>query len=130
MQTTNLAMLQFQQNAAQLKLPLYQRWYKWTTDHCDRLLDDALRTGSDKGTNNHYVGTITTVSPHPSEGGWPNPLTVVDGQQRLATLSLLLEAIAQIMPGAEAPEGFAPDQIRARFLLDPWQPATSATSSS
>ena len=71
------------------------------------------------GINNHYVGTITTVSPHPSEGVWSNPPTVVDGQQRLATLSLLLEAIAQIMPGADAPEGFVPDHIRARFLLDP-----------
>ena len=119
MQTTDLPILEFLKNAAQLKLPLYQRWYDWKTDHCDRLLDDALRTGSDPGINNHYVGTITTVSPHPSQGVWPRPLTVVDGQQRLATLSLLLEAIAQNMPGADAPDGFAPDQIRARFLRDP-----------
>ena len=119
MQTTDLPILEFLKNSAQLKLPLYQRWYDWKTDHCDRLLGDALRTGSDNRINNHYVGTITTVSANPSKRGWPNPLTVVDGQQRLATLSLLLEAIAQIMPGAEAPDGFAPDQIRAHFLLDP-----------
>ena len=68
MQTTDLPMLEFLKNANQLKLPLFQRWYAWKTDHCDRLLGDALRTGSDPGINNHYVGTIPTVSPHPSQG--------------------------------------------------------------
>ena len=119
MQTTDLPMVEFLKNANQLKLALYQRWYDWKTDHCDRLLGDALRTGSDPDINNHYVGTITTVSPHPSQGAWPHALTVVDGQQRLATLSLLLKAIAQRLPGADAPDGFTPEQIHARFLQDP-----------
>ena len=117
MQANDLPILDFIRNAFQLRLPLYQRWYDWTTDHCDRLLEDALRTGSDRAIDNHYVGTITTMLPHDAKRTASHPLTVVDGQQRLATLSLLLGAIAETIPGADAPDGFTPDKIRARYLV-------------
>ena len=119
MQANDLPILDFIRNAVQLRLPLYQRWYDWTTDHCDRLLEDALRTGSDSAIDNHYVGTITTMLPPDAKRTASHPLTVIDGQQRLATLSLLLGAIAQNIPGADAPDGFTPEKIRARYLMDP-----------
>ena len=119
MQANDLPILDFIRNAFQLGLSLYQRRYDWTTDHCDRLLEDALRTGSDSAIDNHYVGTITTMLPPDAKRTASHPLTVIDGQQRLATLSLLLGAIAQNIPGADAPDGFTPEKIRARYLMDP-----------
>ena len=114
-----LSILYFIRNAFQFRLPLCQRWYDWTTDHCDRLLEDALRTGSDRAIDSHYVGTITTMFPPDAKRTASHPLTVIDGQQRLATLSLILAAIAQNIPAGDAPDGFTPEEIRARYLMNP-----------
>ena len=117
--TRVIPLLPFIRTSLQLALPLFQRWYDWEISHCERLFDDAMRAGSDPGIHNHYLGAVTTTSPHPSEGAWDGPLVVADGQQRLTTVSLLLEAIARNMPANDSPAGFAPDQIRARYLHDP-----------
>ena len=114
MDTRVTLLLPFIRNAPQLEVPLFQRWYDWDISHCERLWDDAMRVGSDPAIHNHYLGAVTTTSPHPSEGAWEGPTTLVDGQQRLTSVSLLLEAIARHMPANDAPRGFAPDQIRAR----------------
>ena len=114
-----ISLLSFMRNVSQLRLPLYQRWYKWEISDCDRLWDDAMRVGSDPDTGRHYMGAITTMFPDPCHDASDGPTTLVDGQQRLATSSLLLEAIARHMPAQDAPPGFAPNQIRARYLMDP-----------
>lgn len=119
MDTRVTLLLPFIRNSPQLEVPLFQRWYDWDISHCERLWDDAMRVGSNPAIHNHYLGAVTTTSPHPSEGAWEGPTTLVDGQQRLTSVSLLLEAIARHMPANDAPRGFAPDQIRARYLHDP-----------
>ena len=80
MQTTDLPFLQFLRNFLHLILPIYQRRYRWTAQHCERLVDDAFRAGADPEIRSHYVGMITTMSPHHSSGPWYSPLTIVDGQ--------------------------------------------------
>jgi hypothetical protein len=68
-----------------LKVPYYQRPYRWTAEnHVKLLLQDLIRE-RDKGENNKY--RIGTVILHQSQG---DALNIVDGQQRLVTLSLLL----------------------------------------
>ena len=116
MQTTDLPFLQFLRNAPQLLLPIYQRRYRWTAQHCERLVADALRAGADPEIRSHYVGMITTVSPHHSSGPWHSPLTIVDGQQRIATTLMLLAILARRLPGENVALGLTPDQIGPYFL--------------
>jgi hypothetical protein len=69
-----------------LVIPAYQRDYAWTTGNIDDLFEDieeAMELGS-----GHYLGTFIL-----SQTGKTTPVNVVDGQQRLTTLTMLLDAL-------------------------------------
>ncbi len=71
-------------------IPVYQRNYDWAWENCERLLGDlrALARTRDEGdeTRTHFLGTICSKSMPGSQK------TIIDGQQRITTLSLLLRA--------------------------------------
>ncbi len=69
-----------------LVIPGYQRDYAWQRRNVDDLFSDveeALESGG-----GHYLGTFILSQPHPSAKA-----QVVDGQQRLTTLTILLNAL-------------------------------------
>lgn len=74
----------------QFVIPVFQRDYSWTTEQCHQMWDDILRASySDAG---HFIGGIVYVAagtPASTFQKW----FVIDGQQRLATLTLLLAAM-------------------------------------
>lgn len=75
-------------------IPIYQRRYSWKKAQCERLFDDiedACREG-----RSHFIGCIITVS----EGGMGEYL-VIDGQQRITTISLLLKAAYDLLKNGE-----------------------------
>jgi hypothetical protein len=69
-----------------LEIPAYQRDYAWTTSNIDDLFEDIEEAMELDG--GHYLGTFIL-----SQTGKTAPVKVVDGQQRLTTLTLLLEAL-------------------------------------
>ncbi|MBV9229116.1 MAG: DUF262 domain-containing protein, partial [Chloroflexi bacterium] len=79
-------------------IPLYQRAYAWTTEDAERLLDDLLdamgeSTQDPKETSPYFLGSIVLTR------GDKSDFEVVDGQQRLATITMLLAALrASIRP--------------------------------
>ena len=71
----------------QFIIPVYQRNYSWLTENCNQLFNDLVGlVHSDRPT--HFFGSIVTS---PADGYGINRL-VIDGQQRLTTISLLLLA--------------------------------------
>jgi hypothetical protein len=68
-----------------LKVPTYQRSYAWTDDNVKELLTDIHAAMRD-GAKEYFLGSILTQ-------GKDNALEIVDGQQRLATTSILIAAI-------------------------------------
>ncbi len=73
-----------------LEIPAYQRDYAWTTSNIDDLFEDieeAMELGS-----GHYLGTFIL-----SQTGKMAPVRVVDGQQRLTTLTMLLNALVDVV---------------------------------
>ncbi|MBM6981115.1 MAG: DUF262 domain-containing protein [Bifidobacterium thermophilum] len=71
-------------------IPLYQRNYSWKTDQIDQLFADIRYEDE-----NYYVGNLLVV-PHEQQGkNIPDAYDVIDGQQRLTTVSLFLLAIWQ-----------------------------------
>ena len=68
-------------------VPKYQREYIWSKEHWEYLLNDLLE--SDEG---HFLGSILCVDKGKDASGI-RPLEIIDGQQRLATISLLYAAI-------------------------------------
>jgi len=69
-----------------LKVPPHQREYRWTEKHVDRLFED-LHGVLDSDNPQYFLGTIVTI---PDANG---VLEIVDGQQRLATITILLSSI-------------------------------------
>ena len=74
---------------ADLSIPSYQRPYKWTIKHVQQLLDDLLTHFR----NQEQVYRIGTVVMHKYSKDNKKMLDIVDGQQRLITLSLLLHSL-------------------------------------
>lgn len=83
-----------------LSIPSYQRVYSWTTRQCEELWLDVMRAGRDS--RPHFTGVMLFESEgagdSAGEGG--GRIDVIDGQQRLTTLTLLLLAFARHLDGA------------------------------
>ena len=75
----------------ELKVPRYQRDYSWDEDYVETYLQDiSLAISQDEPT--YFIGSLVVINRN------ENLLEVVDGQQRLATTSLLLSAIKHLCP--------------------------------
>lgn len=96
----------------QFVIPVYQRNYDWLIDNCDQLFSDLVKL-SRSNRCSHFFGSIVTSSADSSY----NRL-VIDGQQRLTTISLLLLAgIKAVKDGAiEISEGSKIDEAYEVFL--------------
>ena len=91
-------------NSIQFIVPVFQRDYKWGREQWQRLWDDINRVGSGKINAGHFLGSlvqIDTGKTTPSLSSW----LVIDGQQRLATLTLLAAALRDHINSIELEEG-------------------------
>lgn len=143
MEVTKTTILDLLSDSANgLSIPSYQRVYSWTTRQCEELWLDVLRAGRDS--RPHFTGVMLFEgegsgapcdgSPH-GDGGLnaddaSGRTDVIDGQQRLTTLTLLLLAFVRHLSKAAASpddggDAFAagslphPEDIAKRFLLVP-----------
>ena len=105
--TTLLEMLG--EAGARYVIPVYQRAYSWTESQCDAFWDDAVQTARDR--RPHYTG-VSLYRLGRSEGAGRS-LILVDGQQRLATATLLLAAMRDFVRDDDP--GLA-DELNARYL--------------
>ncbi len=105
----------------QFSVPLYQRTYSWTEkqwgplwtavrEQAEALLD------SDNGPR-HFLGSVVLAPGVPLPGG-PQRWIIVDGQQRLTTLSLLLCALRDRVHLEDAKLA---KQIQEDFLVNRWE---------
>jgi uncharacterized protein with ParB-like and HNH nuclease domain len=76
-------------NKTQFVIPVYQRNYDWSIGHCKQLLDDILEVGANKRMNAHFIGSIVYVHDDVYTSSRIKELTIIDGQQRLTTLTLV-----------------------------------------
>ena len=80
------------QAGMQIRVPIWQRRYSWTSDQWSELWSDIERTNE---ATDHFVGSVVVLQ-ESSRRGSPNRVDrflVVDGQQRRATLALLCAAL-------------------------------------
>ena len=70
-------------------IPLYQRKYAWQRKHCERLFADLVKVKRENR-RSHFFGSIVTVRANDVD----DDLLIIDGQQRITTLSLLVLAAA------------------------------------
>lgn len=80
----------------QFRIPIYQRAYSWRQEHCARLLKDILTIAAAPAGVTHFLGSVVYVADGNFMAAGVTPLLVIDGQQRLTTLSLLLLALRHL----------------------------------
>jgi len=110
----------FNQNVQYL-VPRWQRRYVWGETEIDRLIEDMLAIAeAENQARPHYGGTLITVQ----ESISPVMMVyrVVDGQQRLTTVSILLACIADTLAANGADGDLNPEEIRDDLLTNPEEP--------
>lgn len=75
----------------QFLTPVYQRYYSWDIEQCTRLWNDIVEMQK-KGRAGHFVGSIVNIAEQAMPTGIQKYM-IIDGQQRMTTLSLLLLAL-------------------------------------
>ncbi|WQS47735.1 DUF262 and DUF1524 domain-containing protein [Helicobacter pylori] len=88
--TTLLKFFEENQNN-QFVIPIYQRLYSWKKEQCEQLWDDIIKIGGNDKMNGHFIGSILYVLVSNTHSN--NTLLIIDGQQRLTTITLLFIAL-------------------------------------
>ncbi|MGL2633250.1 GmrSD restriction endonuclease domain-containing protein [Helicobacter pylori] len=113
--TTLLGFFEENQNN-QFVIPIYQRVYSWKKEQCEQLWDDIIKIGGNDKMNGHFIGSILYVL----DGNTPSsPLLIIDGQQRLTTITLLLIALRNHSSDeVKILEKFSCKEIENRYLIN------------
>ncbi|UOS12122.1 DUF262 and DUF1524 domain-containing protein [Helicobacter pylori] len=96
----------------QFVIPVYQRVYSWDKEQCKQLWDDIVKTGGDDKMDGHFIGSIVFVH----DGIYStshNELLIIDGQQRLTTITLLLTALRDHLS-----DGVKRKEIENHYLIN------------
>jgi alkylated DNA nucleotide flippase Atl1 len=111
----------------QFRVPLYQRHYRWRTDQQDDLWQDILeqyravaQAGSD--VPRHFIGSVVAVERDPDPLHDFRDFRIVDGQQRLTTLSVAIAALRDVAAQDDL-EQF--ERFNAKYLVNTTEPRGS-----
>jgi len=119
LKATEARLLEFLKKSPQFIIPIYQRTYSWTERECRQLWDDIMRTGLNDNISAHFIGSIVYIEKGLYHVTSQPPLFVIDGQQRLTTVTLILEALALRLGNSEPVDGFSAKKLRSYYLLNP-----------
>lgn len=94
-------------------VPVYQRNYNWKKEQCKRLFDD-LEDIINSGFRTHFLGSVVSIY------GMGKEYLIIDGQQRVTTVSILLIAMCQIIRELGDSKGIitTEEQIKECYLIN------------
>lgn len=119
MKATEAKLLDFLKKSPQFVIPIYQRTYSWTDKECRQLWDDIIRTGGNDAIAVHFVGSIVYIEKGLYHVSSQSPLLVINGQQRLTSVTLLIAALAEALGESEPLEDFSAAKLRGYYLMNP-----------
>ena len=77
------------------RIPIYQRKYSWKEEQVEELLEDILRVGSGNAYD-HFIGSYVYLEQGKAKRSALKTRTIIDGQQRITTLTLIFLVISEI----------------------------------
>ena len=123
MDTYHIEFLELLNGQVQYVVPRWQRRYCWDRADIERLVEDLMAVAKAGPESTHYGGTLLTFPEPGAVPGVVRTIRVVDGQQRLTTVSILLACIAEKLgPNGQCGEWTA-EIIREDRLTNPRRPA-------
>ena len=99
-------------------IPVYQRNYDWKTENCKQLYDDLVKVVKE-GRKSHFFGSIVSVFNPDSHG---EEYLIIDGQQRLTTVTLLLLAMFNLLNSGviSSSKSNRKQFLYEEYLVDKW----------
>lgn len=115
MKANEKGLLRFLEGAdKQFIIPIYQRNYDWKKEHCEQLFNDLIDICKNNF-RNHFLGSIVSIYFDDGDG---QEYLVIDGQQRLTTISLLLLAIYNLIDSKKIVTEFKKEQLKEEYLVN------------
>ncbi len=98
-------------------IPLYQRNYDWKEENCEQLFQDLIKLHN-SNRKSHFFGSIVSSIQSGTEDRY-----IIDGQQRITTVSLILIAMVNAMKEGiiKADDNKLVEKIFKRYLVDEYQ---------
>ena len=99
-------------------IPVYQRKYDWKIENCNKLYEDLKKIIRNKRSSHFFGSIVSQVVPDGSKIEYH----IIDGQQRLTTVTLLLLAMGNLVKEGRVhtEEDDLNQQILQRFIIAPW----------
>lgn len=107
-------------NETTFAIPVYQRNYDWTLTQCKQLLHDIIETGKNDKTNAHFIGSIVYVHDDVYSNTGLTELTIIDGQQRLTTITLIYIALYRL--AKQLDNQMLVNRIHKTYLINEFAP--------
>ncbi|MEI7584913.1 DUF262 domain-containing protein [Runella sp.] len=107
-------------NETTFAIPVYQRNYDWTLFQCKQLLHDIIETGKNDKTNAHFIGSIVYVHDDVYTASGLTELTIIDGQQRLTTITLIYISLYRL--AKELDNQMLVNRIQKTYLINEFAP--------
>jgi uncharacterized protein with ParB-like and HNH nuclease domain/alkylated DNA nucleotide flippase Atl1 len=119
-------LLELLKKCTQFVVPIYQRAYSWGESECNKLWEDLVRAGARTDLAKHFTGSIVYIEKGQGTTTAAEPDLIIDGQQRITTVTLLLAALAKHLDARPEKErepvnGFAPEKIRGLYLTNVYE---------
>lgn len=119
MKASDTNLLQLLNGTKQFLIPIFQRTYSWKEENCEQLFRDVIRVGESKVLDSHFVGSVVTIPDYEGQASLSR-FQVIDGQQRLTTITLFLLALMTKAKsfGKETIAGAMLEGIREDYLIN------------
>jgi uncharacterized protein with ParB-like and HNH nuclease domain/predicted transport protein len=118
MKAQDLHFTQLLEGPKQFIIPIFQRTYSWERVHCEQLWDDILRVGGNPDLNSHFIGSAVYI-PEEDTSAAISRWLVIDGQQRITTLTLLMLAFMRRLESEGLDEPVSPAEVKDYYLRNP-----------
>ncbi|MBN2164311.1 MAG: DUF262 domain-containing protein [Pontiellaceae bacterium] len=115
MKAQDLPLTQLLQGSKQFIIPIFQRTYSWDRGNCEQLWKDILRVGSTDKLDSHFIGSAVYI-PEQDTSAAISRWLVIDGQQRITTVTLLLLALMNRLAAEGAADPISPEEIEDYYL--------------
>ncbi len=118
MKATEANLLSLISGPKQFVVPIYQRTYNWYLTQCTKLLQDIIRASRELNAPGHFVGSIVYFQENIQNTTGIPKLLLIDGQQRLTTVSLLVAALAHFIKEKGISIDTTPTKLQNYYLLN------------
>lgn len=115
MKAQDLQFTQLLEGSKQFIIPIFQRTYSWEESHCQQLWEDIIRVGKSAELDSHFIGSAVYIPETNVDAAIPRWL-VIDGQQRITTMTLLLLALKERLEEEDLDEPISAAEVEDYYL--------------